>query len=173
VPWPEGPLWRVPPHSVLVPALTSVPLGLARGALDEIARQAREGRTARRGQLADDPLSIAAYAAADAHLRGARAALRDAVAEAHSLAERSEPVDRRLQARILLASLEASDVAVEVISVAHQLGGGAAAYHGSRLLRALNDVHASRQHFLFSRQHRVPLGKALAGLEVDHPPYLR
>ena len=53
-PWPEGTLWRLPLYTVLLPALAAVPLGIARGALDEIGRLAIEGRTARRGQLADD-----------------------------------------------------------------------------------------------------------------------
>jgi hypothetical protein len=41
----------------------------------------------------------------------------------------------------------------EVTSTAHQLGGGAAIYRGSRLLRVLSDVQAARQHLLFSHQH--------------------
>ncbi|MPY93336.1 MAG: hypothetical protein GEV08_09790 [Acidimicrobiia bacterium] len=171
-PWPEGTLWRLPLYTVLLPSLAAVPLGIARGALDEVARQAREGRTARRGQLAEDPVSMAEFAAADNRLRGARAALREAIEEAHLLAERGGPVGRGLQAKIYLSSLHASDVSVDVASVAHQLGGGAAAYVGSPLLRALCDVQASRQHLLFSHKHLSEFGKALAGLDVDYPPYL-
>jgi alkylation response protein AidB-like acyl-CoA dehydrogenase len=171
-PWPDGPLWRLPVYTALLPALASVPLGIARGALDEVRRQVTEGRTARRGQLADDPISMAQFATADARLRGARAALREAVEEAHLHAERGAPVDRPLQARILLASIHASDTSTEAASVAHQLGGGAAAYAGNRLLRALCDVQASRQHLLFSHTHLGELAKALAGLDVHYPPYL-
>lgn len=171
-PWPEGTLWRLPLYVALLPALAAVPLGIARGALDEIFRQAREGRSARRGQITDDPIAMAELAAADACLRGARTGLRDAVAEAYGRAERWEPVDRPLQARIYLACLHASDVGVEVTSAAHQLGGSAAAFTGSRLLRALCDVHASRQHLLFSPKHRAELGKVLAGLDVSYPPFV-
>jgi alkylation response protein AidB-like acyl-CoA dehydrogenase len=171
-PWPEGPLFRLPVYAGLLPTLAAVPLGIARGALDEIGRQARQGRTARRGQLADDPVAIAELATADARLRGARAALRETVAEVRARAELGEPVDRPLQARIGLSCLYASDVSSEVTSVAHQLGGGAAAYAGSVLLRALCDVQASRQHFLFSHKHLPELGKALAGLDVTYPPFI-
>jgi indole-3-acetate monooxygenase len=171
-PWPEGTLWRLPIYTTLIPTLVAVPLGIARGAVDEIARQAREGRAARRGQLADAPTSMAELAAADARLRAARAGLRDALSEAHTLAERSEPVGRQLQARIFLACLHACDTSVDVTSVAHQLGGGAAAYRGSHLLRALCDVQAGRQHWLFARQHLVELGKIVAGLDATYPPYV-
>jgi alkylation response protein AidB-like acyl-CoA dehydrogenase len=172
VPWPEGTLWRVPIHTALVPLLVSVHLGIARGALDEIARQAREGRDARRGQIADDPLALAEFGQADTRLRAARAALREGLAAAHEAAERRGPVDHQLRARIFLAALAASDVSVEVTSTAHQLAGGAAAYHGNPLLRKLQDVQAARQHQLFSHKHLPALASALAGLPVTYPPFL-
>jgi alkylation response protein AidB-like acyl-CoA dehydrogenase len=171
-PWPEGTLWRLPIYTTLLPTLVSVPLGIARGAVDEVSRQAREGRTARRGQLADAPISMAELAVADTRLRAARAALRDAIGEAHTLAERGEPISRHLQARICLAGMHACDTSVEVTSTAHHLGGGAATYRGSRLLRALNDVQAARQHLLFSHHHLSELGKLVAGLDVAYPPYV-
>ena len=63
-------------------------------------------------------------------------------------------------------------MSVETSSIAHQLGGGAAAYRGNPLLRALDDVHAARQHLLFAHKHRSELAKAMAGLEVHYPPFL-
>ena len=45
-------------------------------------------------------------------------------------------------------------------------------YRGSRLLRALSDVQAARQHLLFSHQHLIELGKLVAGLDVAYPPYV-
>ena len=155
-----------------MPLLATVPVGVARGAVDEVARQAAEGRVARRGQLTDDPMSMADLGRADIRLRAARAGLREAVAEVHDLAERGEPIGQRLKARTALASLDACDVSVEVASIAHQLGGGAAAYAGSRLLRALNDVQAARQHLLFAPRHRVELTRALIGEDAVYPPFI-
>jgi alkylation response protein AidB-like acyl-CoA dehydrogenase len=171
-PWPGGTMWRLPIYTVLLPTLTAVPLGIARGALDEIGRQVRDGRTARRGQLADDPTAMAAFAATDARLRAARAALHEAVDEARERADAAQPVDRVLQARILVACLHACEAAVGATSAAHQLGGGAAAYTGSRLLRALCDVQAARQHLLFSPKHLPELAKPLAGLDSTYPPFI-
>jgi alkylation response protein AidB-like acyl-CoA dehydrogenase len=171
-PWPDGTLWRLPVYSALLPILVAVPLGIARGAVDEVWRQAREGRTARRGQLTDAPVSMAELAVADTRLRAASAGLRDAIGEAHRRAERGQPISRQLQARICLAGMHACDTSVEVTSMAHHLGGGAAAYRGSRLLRALNDVQTARQHLLFSHQHLSELGKVVAGLDLAYPPYV-
>jgi alkylation response protein AidB-like acyl-CoA dehydrogenase len=171
-PWPIGTLWRLPLHTVLFPVLTAVPLGIARGALDEIAAHIREGRVARRGQIADDPVAVAEFADADSRLRAARALLRESVAEAHAMAERGDAVDRALRARVALACLYVCDTAVAVTSVAHNLGGGDAAYVDSPLPRALRDVETARQHLLYAHKHRVELGKALAGLDVVYPPFL-
>jgi alkylation response protein AidB-like acyl-CoA dehydrogenase len=171
-PWAEGTLWRLPMYTVLVPLLAAVPLGIARGALDEIGRQARDGRAARRGQLVDDPTALADLAMAESRLRAARAGLLEAVVEAWDVAAGGGWAPRPLQARIALASLHACDVGVDTTSVAHQLGGGAAAYTGNRLLRALVDIHAARQHLLFAPTHRPVLGRALVGLDVSYPPFV-
>jgi indole-3-acetate monooxygenase len=171
-PWPEGTLWRLPAFTVLLPGLAAVPLGIARGALDTIATAIREGRGARRGPLADDPLSIADFASADSRLRGARAALHDAVDAAQDVAVGGAPLDRPLLARIYLSHLQAAETAVEVTSVAHRLGGGAATYAGSPLLRALCDIEAARQHLQFAHKHRVTFGRILAGVDVAYPPYI-
>ena len=170
--WPDGTLWRLPIYTVLTPVLAAVPIGIARGALDEVFRLAREGRNARRGQLSDDPIGMAELAIADTDLRAIRAALLDALDEAHARAERGDPVNRQLQARILLTAMRSCDVAVEVTSIAHALGGAAAVYAGSRLLRALLDVQTGRQHLLFGHQHRPAIGAALAGRDVTYPPFL-
>jgi alkylation response protein AidB-like acyl-CoA dehydrogenase len=171
--WPDAPLWRLPVMSVILPMLAAVPLGIARGALDEIARQVRDGRRGvRRGDLASNPLAMAEYAAADARLHAARTALFDLVDDAHHQAADGNPLDRAQLARIYLANLHATDTAVDVTDVAHRLGGGAAVYAGNPLLHALEDVQAARQHYQFAAEHRIELGKALAGLDVTYPPYI-
>jgi alkylation response protein AidB-like acyl-CoA dehydrogenase len=153
--------------------LVSVPLGIARGALDELARQLRDGRAgARRTDLAADPLALHDYAEAALRLEAARAGVRSLVGEAEGRAAAGASLGPRLLARLYLADLHATDVAVEVTSTAHRLGGGAAVHAGSRLLRALDDVHAARQHVQFAHEHRVPLGRVLAGVADRYPPYI-
>jgi alkylation response protein AidB-like acyl-CoA dehydrogenase len=171
-PWPEGALWRLPLFVVLAPALAAVSLGLARGALDEVNRQAISRRAQMRGSLLDDPVGMAELAAADAQLRGARAGLLASADECWVRAEAGQPIDRALQARAFLAAQHCSDVAVEVCATAHRLGGGAAAYRTSPLLRALRDVETARQHAMFSRGLRPHLARILAGSDEAHPPFV-
>jgi alkylation response protein AidB-like acyl-CoA dehydrogenase len=173
--WVDGRLWRIPIVTTYLPLLASVPLGIARGALDEVTRLVREGGSARRGQVADDPLALHDFATADTRLRAAGAGLRSAVGEVHVLAEQRSPIDRPLQARVCLAAQVAVEVAVDATSTAHRIGGGAAAYRGNRLLRALDDVHAARQHLMFAHQHRRHLATILAGAggpDDVYPPFV-
>lgn len=171
-PWAEGPLWRLPLFTVLGPPLAAVALGIARGALDEVNRQAMARRQQMRGSLLDDLVGMADLGAADALLRGARAGLLDALDTCWSLATEGVPIDRPLQARTFLAVQHCTDVAVEVAGTAHRLGGGAGAYRGSPLLRAVRDLETLRQHAMFNRGLRPHLARVVAGVDEMHPPFV-
>lgn len=170
--WADGPLWRLPLFCILAPVLGVTPLGMARGALDEV-KAAIEGKVGgTRGSLADDPVGLAHFAEADASLRAARAGLMDACARAWDVAERGERVPKVLQAQVMMAMNYGCQVAFDVTSTAHRLGGGGAAYAGSPLLRRLRDVQTARQHIMFGQSHRPLFAKALAGEDIFAPPFI-
>ncbi len=171
-PWPEGPLWRLPLFAALAPLLAAVPLGVARGALDEVNRQAISRRAQMRCSLLDDHLGMGDLGAADATLRAARAGLLEVLDHCWDLAQADAPIDRALQARAFLAAQHCTDTAVEVCATAHRLGGGAAAYRTNPLLRALRDVETARQHMMFNRGLRPHLARTLAGTDEAHPPFV-
>lgn len=171
-PWADGALWRLPLFTALGPPLAAVALGIARGALDEVNRQALARRQQMRGSLLDDLVGMGDLGAADALLRGARAGLLDAVDECWARALAGEVVPRALQARTFLAVQHGTDVAVEVAGTAHRLGGGAGAYRSSPLLRAVRDLETARQHAMFNRGLRPHLARTLAGTEEAHPPFV-
>ena len=171
-PWADGPLWRLPLFVAFAPLLAAVAVGVARGALDEINRQAIARRSQMRGALLDDHVGMADLGAADVLLRGARAALLDVQDDCWALAEQERPLDRALQARAFLAAQHCADVAVEVTGTAHRLGGGAAAYNGSPLLRAVRDAETIRQHQMFGHGARSPLARTLAGTDEALPPFV-
>jgi alkylation response protein AidB-like acyl-CoA dehydrogenase len=171
-PWAEGPLWTLPLFCVLGPVLGITALGIARGAVDEIAAKIGSGAGALRGALADDPVGLADFARADAALRAARSGIFQAAVRAWELAERGDRAPKLVQAQIAASMSHGSEVAVEVTSVMHRLGGGAAAYAGSSLGRRLRDVQTARQHVLFGHSHRPAFAKALAGDDTPYPPFL-
>ena len=172
-PWPTGPLWQMPLFTVLLPVLVAAPLGMARSAVDAVMeRVARSGGGAMRGELADDPVGVAEIATADAALRAAHAGVIEAVGDVWEAARRGQRASRALQARCMLAVQYAVDIAVESVSTAHRLCGGAAAYSGHRVLSTLLDVHTARQHISFAHQHRARLGRISAGIDEVAPPFI-
>jgi alkylation response protein AidB-like acyl-CoA dehydrogenase len=171
-PWPDDPLWRLPLFTALVPGLVAVPLGAARGALDELERHVRSGMARTRGALIDDPVGMAEFAHADAMLRGVRAGLEAALDTAWEQALRGDRTDRPTQARVLMAAQLACDVAVEVTDTAHRLSGSAGVYAGSTLLRRLLDVQTARQHIAFGHGSRPIFGQILCGRDLFAPPII-
>jgi len=171
-PWADGPLWRMPLFCVLGPVLGITALGMARGSVDEVAQRIGTGTNQMRGSLADDPVALADFAKGEAALRSAKAGMIEACARAWEHAERGERASKVLQAEIAMSLSYGIEIAVEVASTMHRLGGGSAAYAGSTLLRRLRDVEAARQHILFSHAHRSAFAKALAGEDTFYPPFL-
>ena len=172
-PWAEGPLWRMPMFTVFGPVLVAAPLGIARGAVDDIFEMIRKGDGgAIRGNLIDDPVGMAELSAADAALRAAHAGVMSALDEVWAIAVSGRRTSRSVQARVLLAVHHTIDTSVETVSTAHRLCGGGAAYSGHRLLTALHDVHTARQHYLFAHQHRATLARIAAGTEETFPPFV-
>jgi alkylation response protein AidB-like acyl-CoA dehydrogenase len=170
--WAEGPLWRLPMFCILGPVLGTTVLGMARGALDDVSTRIADKVSGLRGALADDPVGLADFAAADAALRAVRAGLRDAAARAWDHAERGEKVPKVVQAEVFGSLNYGCQVAVEVVSTCHRLGGGSAAYAGSSLLRRLRDVETARQHVMFGQSNRPMLAKTLAGEDTFAPPFV-
>jgi alkylation response protein AidB-like acyl-CoA dehydrogenase len=125
-----------------------------------------------RGTLLDDHVAMGDLGPADAALRAARAGLLDALDECWDRAHAGEAIDRVLQARCFLAVQHCTDVAVEVSATAHRLGGGAAAYRDSPLLRAIRDLQTIRQHMMFGHGLRPQLARALAGTDEPYPPFI-
>jgi alkylation response protein AidB-like acyl-CoA dehydrogenase len=170
--WPDEPLWRLALFTALVPALTAVPLGIARGALDDLEQHARDQSPHARGALLDDPIAMSEFARADALLRAARAGLEVAVDAAWEQALHGDRTDRPTQARVQMAAQVACDIAVEVTNTAHHLSGSAGVYNGSVMLRRLQDVQTARQHIVFGHGRRPVLGQVLCGRDLFAPPVI-
>ena len=82
------------------------------------------------------------------------------------------PIDRRSQARTLLACHHAADTAVEVTAVAHRLAAAPPPMPATAWDWALNDIHTARQHILFGHGSRGVLGQILAGRDLAMPPLI-
>jgi alkylation response protein AidB-like acyl-CoA dehydrogenase len=153
--------------------IAAVGLGIASGAVNEVAEFAAAGR--RRAfsprMLAASPVFQDRLGEAHLSLRAARALLHDEAAQAWARASAGEvaaPVER---ACLRATAAKVTSMAVEAIDAAHALAGGAAAYESSPLPRRLRDIHTATQHFVNGRDFYATVGALLVGADVDPNSY--
>ena len=145
-------------------------LGVARRALDEIARQAGSYQRgylaspiAQRGALQHD------LGKCDQQLRAARALCREALAEAWEFCIRQERPDLEGQLRLRAACAYATDIGCRVATAAFRYGGGNAIYNDRILQRCLRDINAAAQHFMVNTSAYDNLGQFWLGMAGVNP----
>jgi alkylation response protein AidB-like acyl-CoA dehydrogenase len=165
-----GPLYALPPHTVLGLTIADVPLGIARAALDAI-REISASKTPRiRSELLRDRSVVhAALGRAEAQLRAARAFLFEACDAAWYAVASGTPVslDQRVAVRLALA--QAGEVAKAVVQIAYDIGGGTSVYEHCPLQRCFRDVHTASQHAQVQSANFETVGRVLLGLDPGTP----
>jgi alkylation response protein AidB-like acyl-CoA dehydrogenase len=165
-----GPLYALPPHTVLGLTIAAVPLGIARAALDAV-QEISAGKTPRiRSELLRDrPVVHAMLGQAEAQLRAARAFLFEACEAAWNTVSSGAAVslDQRVSVRLALAQV--GKVAKAVVQAAYDIGGGTSVYDHCPLQRCFRDVHTASQHAQVQSANFETAGRVLLGLEPGTP----
>jgi alkylation response protein AidB-like acyl-CoA dehydrogenase len=166
------PLYQMPPLTLFVFQLGCVSLGIARGALDEVAVLVREKVPSLYTQvLADKPVAQVELARAEAALAGARAFLYDTAGAMWQsvLAGRTPPMRELALARA--AVTHAAETAAAVTRTANTLAGGSAIYSTSSLQRHVRDAEAITHHFTVAPHVWEECGRVLLGREPTVPMF--
>ncbi len=165
---PDRPLFRFPPFSPLAQGIAAVALGIARAALDEATRVAREKR---RGggstALAERSYVQIEIARAEARLRSARAFFYGSIDAAWAVAQGTEPVGVSHSRDMRLAVNHAVSEATAVVDAMYTLAGGTSIYAASPLQRHFRDIHVATQHFMVAPNTLETAGKLFLGLEAN------
>lgn len=163
-----GPLYAFPPFGLLAASIAGVALGIARGALDDVAELAGvKVPTLSTRKLAERPATQADVARAEASLAAARAGLLAAVEAGWEAAAAGGEIPLLTRAGLRLAATHATEAAAAAVDTAYSLGGGGAIYETSPLQRRFRDVHAATQHMLVGPATWELGGRVMLGLEVD------
>jgi len=164
----SGPLYSFPPFGLLALSIAAVALGIARGALDDVAELASvKTPTMGTRTLAERPATQAQLAQAEAALRAARVLLYAAVDAAWEAARAGSAIPLALRVDLRLAATHAVTTSAAAVDAAYSLGGGSVIYESSPLQRRFRDVHAATQHMLVGPSTWELAGRALLGLDVD------
>jgi alkylation response protein AidB-like acyl-CoA dehydrogenase len=164
----DEPIVRIPPPSVIPLLISSVALGIARGALDDVVALAAEKvPLLAPAPLATDPVFHLDLATADTELRAAHALVYEVTDEVWASAVAGAELSMDLRARVRAAGVWCAARAAAVVETAYRSGGGSSLYAESPLQRRLRDIHALTQHFLVRRNTLVTAGAVLAGQDVQ------
>jgi len=159
---------HIPVPSSLALLMATVPLGVARGALDDILELATGKVPLLAGdRLATNPWFQHAIGDADVQLRAARALLYAEADAAWATASAGEELTLADRARLRSAAVHVAGTAAAVVETAYRAGGGTSLYESSPLQRRLRDVNALAQHFLLKPDTLTTCGALLAGEEPE------
>jgi alkylation response protein AidB-like acyl-CoA dehydrogenase len=158
-----GALYAFPQQTLYSVGIASVALGIARGMLDAFIELALRKTPRGAGRLADNAVTQAEVARAEARLGAARCYLIDTVTEIYRRARPSAPIDIPDRARARLAGSTAITSAVAVANRTYKAAGVDAIFPGSPFERRFRDIHTLSQQIQSRDAHYETVGQVLLG----------
>lgn len=169
-PRPE-PLYQLP--TLFVMKIGGIPLGIARGAIDDVLAIAATKRSL--GNVAaiqESQWLQLAVAKAEWKYRQARAFYYDAMGDLWATLARGERVTQEQAVAVHLSLIGAMENCTEVVDAMYRAAGSASLYARHTLDRRLRDIHTAGQHTTFAADRVADDGKALLGLPVPNSPLI-
>jgi alkylation response protein AidB-like acyl-CoA dehydrogenase len=171
-PTQDGVVYSLPTVSVYAWTVATVPLGIARGAMNSFVELAT--RKARQGigtLLRDRDIVQSNYGRADATHRAARAFLIEAMSEL--IAALADNGPRLIEARTVFrtACTHAAESAVRVVDMLAAESGSTAIFETSPMERFVRDVQAAAKHIAMSPNNYVVSGRVGLGLAPGTPRF--
>jgi alkylation response protein AidB-like acyl-CoA dehydrogenase len=164
----DGPLYTFPTLGLLAVGVASVPLGLARRALDELVPIAADRIPMGSSRpLSQQPAVQRAVAEASAIIGAARSYLRDTVAAAWEAALGGARLERDQRIGLRLAAVHTTWEAARAVEMLYHAAGGASAQpEGVVVARCFRDVNVATQHGMVSRRMFETIGRHRLGLDA-------
>lgn len=166
----DEPVGRLHPPALFSLSVASVALGIAEGALQDIAGlSGAKTPLLSSTTLRQSPTFHAEIAGGDTTVRAARAVLRETAELVWSAGSEGRSLTDAERARSRAAAAWVTSNAADIVASAYRAGGGGALYDDSPLQRRLRDVNAITQHFLVRPDTQAKAGALLLGEGIDLP----
>ena len=164
----SGALYKFPLFGLLALGVSSVALGNARAALEEISNIAIHKKTPGGGRSMAQRATVQTdLARATALLGGAFGYLENAIDQCWLEAKGDGQISIKARANLRLACAHATEVSAEVCKTAYTLGGGGAVYADNSLQRRFRDAHVATQHIATAPAVFELAGRILLDQPVD------
>lgn len=167
-----GTLFAAPFITVFQMALASVPLGIARAAIDGFAALA-EGKTpiGSSSRLREKASAQADVGKAEALLRSARAFLVESLHTIWDTVASGQMPSLPQRAVARLAAAQAAAASAQAVDLVYNAAGGTALYESNPIERCFRDVHATTQHVGIASVNFEISGRVLLGLDPGTPRF--
>jgi indole-3-acetate monooxygenase len=171
-PTQPGTLYAAPFITVFAMCLASVPLGIARAAIDAFVELA-EAKTpvGAPGRLREKASAQADVGRAEALLSSARAFLFDQANKLWDTVTAGDVPSLRQRAVARLAAAQAASASAQAVDLLYNAAGGTALYESNVIERCFRDVHATTQHIGTSSANFELSGRVLLGLDPGTPRF--
>jgi alkylation response protein AidB-like acyl-CoA dehydrogenase len=158
------PLYSFPTITFLSTVIASVPLGIARHALELFKGLAGVKKpTGSQDLLRANGVTQSQLGEAEGLLRAGRAFLLETVAEAWEVVSRGEPLSWHQRALLWLAATQAATQAAQAVDIVYRAGGGSSVYASAKLERCFRDIHTASQHFNVAYSNYQAVGQFFLG----------
>jgi indole-3-acetate monooxygenase len=163
-----GPSYRLPPFSYVAKEHGSVALGGARRALDELVKVATTTRGTFRSSKLDERQIVHRFIGeADLKLRAARALMHQRYDQLWQKVNAGDKPDGPDIADVRAICVYATDVAIEVATMAYHFAGNTGLHHPHVIGRLLRDINTAGIHQVMSDTAYENHGKFRLGLPAD------
>ncbi|WP_417610868.1 acyl-CoA dehydrogenase family protein [Parasphingorhabdus sp.] len=161
-------LYKFPLFGLLALGVSSVALGNARVALEEIRTITIHKKTPGGGRsMAQRATVQVELARSTAQLEAAFGYLENAIKRCWEEAQGNDAISAKSRANLRLACAHGTETAADVCKTAFTLGGGAAVYSDNGLQRRFRDAHVATQHIATAPAVFELAGRVLLDQPVD------
>lgn len=166
VPAQPGSVYRLPHVSVFAWSVATVPLGIARGALDSFkAIATQKTRAGTVSVMREREIVQALTGRAETLHAAARALLVKAMTDLEAALDAGGPDLVRARLRLRTAACHAAETAVQIANMLAAEAGAISIFESSPLERAVRDIHAAAKHIAMSPNVYTTAGRVELGLE--------
>jgi alkylation response protein AidB-like acyl-CoA dehydrogenase len=168
----KGPLYALP--NLLLFKHPAVPLGIARGAIDDFIALASnkpltfKSPSAGKAMLRDETYAQCTVAQAEAMVSSARGFVFEAIGDMWNTLLTGDLPSPKQRARGRLATVHASTACTQAVELLYKASGGSSVYSGNPFDRRLRDIQTVNQHTVVSLKSLEVTGRVLLGLEPNY-----
>ena len=163
-----GPSYLFPPFSFVAKEHGSVAIGAARRALDELIKIATTTRgTFRSSKLDERQVVQRKLGEADLKIRSVRALMHERYEQLYQKAGAGQPLEGADIADVRAMGVYATDIAIEVATMAYHFAGNTGLRHPHVLGRLLRDLNTAGLHQVMSDTSYENHGKLRLGIPAD------